>query len=111
LLEDKVNPTSDLQSFIFNDDMRRIRKAESIIMRAEAQFGKYSRDPEGRLVPLDQALTRKAAIELKKDDHRPLSEPAHTSHLYAPHAIRGGVGLAETGWAPQVLSTQQLLGK
>ena len=44
-------------------------------------------------------MTRKAAVELKKDDKRPLDEPAHTS-LYAPHAVRCDVGLAAISWTP-----------
>lgn len=101
--------SSDMQSFIFNEDMRRIRRAEAIILKAEEQFGQFSRDPDGRLVPLTQALTRKAAVELKKDDHRPLSEPSQTTFTYAPHALQGGIGMAETGWAPPILSAQQQL--
>lgn len=50
----KKRPTLDAQSFIFNEDMKRIRKAESVILHAEARFGVLSRDPEGRLVPILQ---------------------------------------------------------
>lgn len=107
--ETKESPASML-SFIFNDDMRRVRNAEAIILKAEEQFGIFSRDPDGRLVPITQALTRKAAVELKKDDRRPITEPSQTTFTYAPHAIQGGVGMAEAGWAPPILTPQQLLG-
>ena len=46
----------DGQSYIFNEDMRRIRRAEEVILRAEAKFGALSRDPSGRLVPILQVF-------------------------------------------------------
>lgn len=49
-------------------------------------------------------------MELKKDDRRPLTEASHTTFSYAPHALEGGIGLAEAGWAPPILSAQQQLG-
>ncbi len=47
---------ADAQSFIFNEDMKRIRKAEGVILHAEAKFGVLSRDPNGRLVPILQVI-------------------------------------------------------
>ena len=53
-------------------------------------------------------MTRKAAMELKKDDRRPLSEPAEASLLYAPHAANSDVGIVQPAWTPEVKSS---LGK
>jgi hypothetical protein len=53
-LKKKRQNTIEGQSFIFNEDMKRIRKAEDVILHAEAKFGVLSRDPQGRLVPLLQ---------------------------------------------------------
>ncbi|RYH01484.1 hypothetical protein EON65_48340, partial [archaeon] len=97
-----------MQSFVFNEDMRRIRIAEGIIMKVEAQFGIFSRDPDGRLAPLLQALTKKAAVELKKDDKRTITEPSHTVNNYAPYALKGGIGLAEVAWAPNIVANVQV---
>jgi hypothetical protein len=91
----------DLSSFIFNEDMKKIRHAESVILAAEAKFGVFSRDPQGRLVPILQALTRRAASELKKDDKRPITEPASSSLVYAPHAANSEVGVAHASWTPE----------
>ncbi len=52
--EHKKMVIQDMQSFVFNEDMKRIRKAEKVILNAEEQFGALSRDPHGRLVPLLQ---------------------------------------------------------
>lgn len=54
--KNKKKSSVDPQSFIFNEDMKRIRKAEGVILHAEAKFGVLSRDPEGRLVPILQVL-------------------------------------------------------
>jgi hypothetical protein len=105
---EKKSLVNDMQSFVFNEDMKRIRIAESIILRAESKFGTFSRDPDGRLAPLLQALTKKAAVELRKDDHRPITEPSDTTFNYAPHALRGGVGLAATAWSPAIQTAAQL---
>lgn len=107
----RSNPVTEAQSFILNEDMKRIRRAEALIMKAETQFGKFMRDPEGNLVPYMQALTRKAALELKKDDKRPLNEPAVTSLVYAPHAAKSDVGIADTAWTPDLNSTKKITGK
>jgi hypothetical protein len=45
-------------------------------------------------------LTRKAEIELKKDDKRPLSEQATSSLTYAPHAANSDIGVAHASWTP-----------
>lgn len=99
----RSNPTTEAQSFILNDDMKRIRRAEALIMISEKKFGKFMRDPDGNLVPFLQALTRKAALELKKDDRRPLNEPSMTSLTYAPHAAKSDVGIADTAWTPDIV--------
>jgi hypothetical protein len=52
------------------------------------------------IVFVPQALTRKAAVELKKDDRRPISEPSMTNSIYAPHAANSEIGLAEAAWTP-----------
>jgi hypothetical protein len=74
-----------------DDYMQRLRQAERVIMREEARHGKYSRDPDNRIVPRVQALARRAAIELRLDDYRPIDQPAHTT-AYAPHAARSDIG-------------------
>lgn len=92
------------QSFILNEDMRRIRRAESAIIRTEAHHGTFGRDPDGRLVPLLQAITRKTAAELRRDDKRSLTEPSVTSAQFAPHAARSDIGIAAAAWTPDVSS-------
>lgn len=87
------------QSFVFNEQMSKIRQAELVILAEERKFGVLAKDPEGRLMSRLQALTRQAAHELKKDDHRPLSEPAQTPS-YAPHAANSDIGLAPPSWTP-----------
>lgn len=52
----KPSTKPDLQSFILNEDMRKIRMAENVILRSEAKNGIMSRDPQGRLVPLLQVI-------------------------------------------------------
>ncbi len=44
----------ELVSFVMNEDMKKIRHAESVILSTEARFGVFSRDPNGRLVPVVQ---------------------------------------------------------
>jgi hypothetical protein len=87
------------QSFIFEEGLVRIRQAELVVLSEEKKFGMLARDPEGRLMPRLQALTRTAAFELKKDDHRPITEPASTA-LYAPHAASSDIGVAPGSWTP-----------
>lgn len=82
-------------SMIFNKEMKRIRRAESILLQEEKVYGKFSRDPNGRLVPILQAITRKVAMELEKDNYSPMTEPAKASYSYAPHAIISGVGVID----------------
>jgi hypothetical protein len=56
-VKDKSQGTAnkrDFASFIFNEDMKKIRHAESVILASEAKFGVFSRDPQGRLVPIVQ---------------------------------------------------------
>ena len=45
-------------------------------------------------------------MELKKDDKRPISEPSQTSLLYAPHAARSDVGIAEASWTPDLAKSE-----
>ena len=92
------------QSFIFNEQMSKIRQAEMVILAEEKKFGVLSKDPEGRLMPRLQALTRQAAHELKKDNYRPLIEPAHTAS-YAPHASNSDIGVAPPNWTPSMDTT------
>jgi len=54
-------------------------------------------------------LTRKTALELRKDDHRPLTEPSKTSSTFAPHAASCEVGVAEQSWTPDILTAKDLL--
>lgn len=102
----RSNSTTEAQSFILNEDMKRIRRAEALIMKAEQRFGKFMRNPDGNLVPYLQALTLKAALELKKDDKRPMNEAAMTSLSYAPHAAKSEVGIADTAWTPDLVSNK-----
>lgn len=92
---------STTQSFIFNDNMSKIRQAELVILAEERKFGVLSKDPDGRLMPRLQAMTRQAAFELKKDNKRPITEPAHTA-LFAPHAMNSDIGVAPPKWTPSV---------
>lgn len=90
---------SAAQSFIFNENMSKIRQAELVILAEEKKFGILSKDPDGRLMPRLQAMTRQAAFELKKDNKRPITEPAHTP-LFAPHAASSDIGVAPPNWTP-----------
>lgn len=90
---------SAAQSFIFNENMSKIRQAELVILAEERKFGVLSKDPDGRLMPRLQAMTRQAAFELKKDNKRPITEPAHTA-LFAPHAANSDIGVAPPNWTP-----------
>eukprot|EP01032_Pedospumella_encystans_P016914 gene16914-19277_t len=87
------------QTFIFNENMSKIRQAELVILAEERKFGVLSKDPDGRLMPRLQAMTRQAAFELKKDNKRPITEPAHTA-LFAPHAMNSDIGVAPPSWTP-----------
>tara|TARA_A100001015_G_scaffold255282_1_gene296644 strand:- start:3036 stop:3503 length:468 start_codon:yes stop_codon:yes gene_type:complete len=72
----KVRLGGTPNSIVLNDDMRRIRMSEMVVIKEEEKFGPISRDPEERLVAKVQAETRLAAIELTKDDRRPADEPS-----------------------------------
>jgi hypothetical protein len=98
----KPTSPSITASFVLNSDMAKIRQAELVILREEEKFGILSKDPEGRLMPRLQALTRQAHVELKKDDHRPLTEASQTI-VYAPHAISSDVGVSEPNWTPDIV--------
>lgn len=47
----KDGDMSAAQSFILNEDMRKIRQAELIILKEEEKFGTLMKDPDGRLMP------------------------------------------------------------
>lgn len=93
--------TPAAQSFILNSDMVNIRQAELVLLKEEEKFGIHSRDPSGRILPLLQAVTRHAVVELARDNMRPMGEEATTSALHAPHAKASDVGVAETPWSPE----------
>ena len=88
------------QSFVLNSDMRKIKQCELVILKEEEKFGRYSRDPEGRIVPLIQAKTRIAALELRKDDRRPIQEPSSVKK-FAPHAAKSDIGIAPIPYVPE----------
>ena len=87
-------------SFVMNSDMAKIRQAELVILKEEEKFGKWSRDPTGRLVPAMQACTRLATLELRRDDLRPLDQPS-ISTTFAPHAKNSDVGVIDDPWVPE----------
>ena len=76
-----------------DDYMSKIRQAELVLLKEEERHGKFARDPEGRLVPLITALTRRMVLEMTKDDKRPMLQKGTTSERYAPFAVASGVGL------------------
>lgn len=88
------------QSFVLNSDMRKIKQCELVILKEEEKFGRYSRDPDGRIVPLIQAKTRIAALELRKDDKRPIQEPSKVKK-FAPHAAKSDIGVAPIPYVPE----------
>ena len=88
------------QSFIPNADMVKIRQAELVILKEEEKFGAHSRDHEGHLMPILQAMTRIANFELPKDDRRSIEEPAHSSGTFALHSLNSDIGLAPPAWTP-----------
>eukprot|EP01034_Spumella_vulgaris_P022575 gene22575-28708_t len=98
----KPSSPSATASFVLNSDMAKIRQAELVILREEEKFGILSKDPDGRLMPRLQALTRQAHVELKKDDRRPLTDASQTV-IYAPHAASSDVGVAEPNWTPDAV--------
>ena len=94
-------------SIVLNDDLRRIRMAEMVVIKEEEKFGPISRDPEQRLVAKVQAETRLAAIELTKDDNRPVNEPS-VSSKFAPHAKNSDIGIKKNAWLPTEMPKNQL---
>ncbi len=73
--------------------MFRIRQAELVLLKEEERHGKFARDPDGRMVPLVTAKTRRLTSELSKDDQRPMLQKGTVSAYYAPFADTSGVGL------------------
>jgi len=97
---EKAQQLAKSNSFVVNADMKKLRQAELVILREEDKFGRWARDPEQRLVPIQQAKARLAAMELKKDDRRPIHKPSTTAKSHAPHAASSDIGLAEDIWQP-----------
>ena len=87
-------------SFILNSDMAKIRQAELVVLKEEEKFGRYARDPTGRVVPALQAFTRLAILELRKDDKRPIDQPS-ASITFAPHAKNSNIGVVDEPWLPE----------
>jgi hypothetical protein len=85
--------TRDSKPVSRDDYVSKIRQAELVLLKEEERHGKFARDPEGRLVPLITALTRRMVTELTKDDKRPMLQKGTTSERYAPFADASGVGL------------------
>ena len=51
------SPTAQsMPSFILNEDMMKLRQAETVILKEEEKLGMYSLDPNGRLVPALQVV-------------------------------------------------------
>lgn len=71
----------------------RIRQAEIVLLKEEERHGKFARDPDGRMVPLITAKTRRLMSELSKDDKRPMLQKGTVAAYYAPFAEPSGVGL------------------
>jgi len=92
------------KAFILNEDMAKIRQAEIVILTEEKKFGALSKDPHGRIMPLLQAMTSHASLQLRKDNQRPLTEQSLSSAAYAPHAYKSDVGIADQPWTPDVNS-------
>lgn len=103
----KVRLGGTPNSIVLNDDMRRIRMSEMVVIKEEEKFGPISRDPEERLVAKVQAETRLAAIELTKDDRRPADEPS-VSNKFAPHARNSDIGVKKNAWLPTEIPKNQL---
>ena len=92
------------KAFILNEDMAKIRQAEIVILTEEKKFGALSKDPHGRIMPILQAMTSHASLQLRKDNQRPLTEQSLSSAAYAPHAYKSDVGIADQPWTPDVNS-------
>ena len=88
------------KAFILNEDMAKIRQAEIVILTEEKKFGALSKDPHGRVMPILQAMTSHASLQLRKDNQRPLTEQSLSSADYAPHAHKSDVGIADQPWTP-----------
>lgn len=50
------------RSYLLNEDMRRVRMCELVLLKEEERYGKYQRDPYGRCVPL--AMVRDNSCEV-----------------------------------------------
>jgi len=96
-------------SFILNSDMAKIRQAELVVLKEEEKFGRYARDPSGRLVPMLQALTRLATLELRRDDKRPIDQPS-VSIAFAPHAKNSDIGVIDDPWLPEEKQPDRFAG-
>lgn len=45
------------RSFLLNEDMRRVRICELVLLKEEERYGRYKRDPFGRCVPIEMVTT------------------------------------------------------
>lgn len=88
----------DVQSFVLNSEMVKIREAEKVILREENKYGRLGRDPDGQLMPEEQAYLVHLSLELKKDDHRSMTEKSESTYAYAPHSGKSGIGYEEQPW-------------
>lgn len=84
-------------SFIKDEDMIRIRNAESIILQEEQIYGRYLRasnsSGEQKLVPAWKEERIRFENNLRIDDQRPLNQEARVSSQFmAPFAIQAGIG-------------------
>lgn len=96
------------ESFILNNDMKKIRQCELVLLKEEEKFGRHKRDPEGRIIPALQADTLILAKELALDNRRPIGEKARTSAKIATHAAASDVGVEEERWMPDAESAAKL---
>eukprot|EP00605_Chrysophyceae_sp_TOSAG23-4_P000095 GSChrysophyteH1.ASY1.ANO1.100.1 assembled CDS len=87
-------------SFVMNSDMKKIRMAELVCLKEEDKFGRWARDPSDRLVPLQQAKARLAAVELVKDEKRPIHKPSLAGKEHAPHSASSDIGVVVDSWVP-----------
>jgi hypothetical protein len=97
----KPSSSSSLSSDIaIADPMTLVRHAESVILFEEQKYGKLDRDPQGRIMPQEQAYMKHLAVNLHKDTHRKMIEETVSKEDFAPHTGRSGVGFAARPWFP-----------
>ena len=98
----------NLEDVSIEGNMLRVRQAELVILKEEEKFGKLGRAPDGRIAPSLQAQTEWTALELSRDNHRPITEASVTDNFFALHADKSDIGIAERPIQPWIPKKEDL---